>query len=123
MIAWLKANPDKATAGTAGVGSTSHINAVRFQALTGTRFRFVPYRGLGPAMRDLMAGKHIDILFDLAANSMPQIQAQSIKPLAVTAHSRLPSARRFRPWTKPACRASTSSIGTPSGLLAVRPSR
>jgi tripartite-type tricarboxylate transporter receptor subunit TctC len=91
MIAWLKANPDKATAGTAGVGSTSHINAVRFQALTGTRFRFVPYRGLGPAMRDLMAG-HIDILFDLAANSMPQVEAQSIKPLAVTAHSRLSSA-------------------------------
>jgi len=91
MIAWLKANPDKATAGTAGVGSTSHINAVRFQALTGTRFRFVPYRGLGPAMHDLMAG-HIDILFDLAANSMPQIQAQSIKPLAVTTHSRLSSA-------------------------------
>ena len=91
MIAWLKANPDKATAGTAGVGSTSHINAIRFQALTGTRFRFVPYRGLGPAMRDLMAG-HIDILFDLAANSMPQIQAQSIKPLAVTTHSRLSSA-------------------------------
>ena len=91
MIAWLKANPDKATAGTAGVGSTSHINAVRFQALTGTRFRFVPYRGLGPAMRDLMAG-HIDILFDLAANSVPQIQAQSIKPLAVTAHNRLSSA-------------------------------
>src|SRR4051794_13579779 len=91
MIAWLKANPDWATAGTAGVGSTSHINAVRFQALTGTRFRFVPYRGLGPAMRDLVAG-HIDILFDLAANSMPQIEAQSIKPLAVTAHSRLSSA-------------------------------
>jgi len=91
LIAWLKRNPDKATAGTAGVGSTSHINAVRFQALTGTRFRFVPYRGLGPAMRDLVAG-HIDILFDLAANSMPQIQAQSIKPLAVTAHARLQSA-------------------------------
>src|SRR3954469_9694525 len=91
LIAWLKANPNTATAGTAGVRSTSHINAVRFQALTGTRFRFVPYRGLGPAMRDLMAG-HIDILFDLAANSMPQIQAQSIKPLAVTAHARLQSA-------------------------------
>lgn len=46
MIAWLKADPDKATAGTAGVGSTSHISAVTFQKLTGTHFGFV--RGLFP---------------------------------------------------------------------------
>lgn len=71
LIGWLKENPDKAVAGTAGVGSTSHVNAVKFQALTGTQFRFVPYRGLGPAMQDLVAGR-IDILFDLAANSVPQ---------------------------------------------------
>jgi tripartite-type tricarboxylate transporter receptor subunit TctC len=91
LIAWLKANPDKATAGTAGVGSTSHVSAVKFQALTGTRFRFIPYRGLAPAMQDLVAGQ-IDILFDLAANAVPQIRAESIKPLAVTASARLPSA-------------------------------
>jgi tripartite-type tricarboxylate transporter receptor subunit TctC len=91
LIAWLKANPDKATAGTAGIGSTSHVSAVKFQALTGTRFRFIPYRGLAPAMQDLVAG-HIDILFDLAANSVPQIRAQSIKPLAVTSSVRLASA-------------------------------
>ena len=91
FIAWLHANPDKATAGTAGVGSTSHVSAVNFQKLTGTQFRFVPYRGLGLAMRDLMAG-HIDILFDLAANSIPQIKAGSINALAVTAANRLPSA-------------------------------
>jgi tripartite-type tricarboxylate transporter receptor subunit TctC len=91
LITWLKANPGNATAGTAGVGSTSHVNAVRFQALTGTQFRFVPYRGLGPAMRDLVAG-HIDILFDLAANSVPQVRAGSIKALAVTSPQRLLSA-------------------------------
>ena len=91
LIAWLRANPDKATAATAGVGSTSHINAVNFQRVTGTQFRFVPYRGLGPAMRDLVSG-HIDILFDLAANSIPQVKAASIKALAVTSASRLASA-------------------------------
>ena len=91
LIAWLKANPDKATAGTAGIGSTSHVNAVRFQAITGTRFRFIPYRGLAPAMRDVVAG-HIDILFDLAANTVPQVHAQSVKALAVTSRDRLPSA-------------------------------
>jgi tripartite-type tricarboxylate transporter receptor subunit TctC len=91
LISWLKANPDKATAGTAGPGSTSHVSAVNFQTLTGTQFRFVPYRGLGPAMQDLVAG-HIDILFDLAANSVPQIRADTIKALAVTSASRLASA-------------------------------
>ncbi len=89
-IAWLRANPNRATAGTAGVGSTSHISAVNFQKITGTQFSFVPYRGLGPTMRDLMSG-HIDILFDLAANSVPQVKAASIRGLAVTSTSRLPS--------------------------------
>src|SRR3954468_20256868 len=91
LVAWLKANPDKATAGTAGVGSTSHISAVSFQKITGTQFGFVPYRGLGPAMNNLMSG-HIDILFDLAANAVPQVNAASIRGLAVTSKSRLPSA-------------------------------
>jgi tripartite-type tricarboxylate transporter receptor subunit TctC len=91
LISWLKANPDKAIAGTAGVGSTSHVSAVKFQAVTGTQFRFVPYRGLGPAMQDLVAG-HVDIIFDLAANAVPQIGAGTIKGLAVTSASRLASA-------------------------------
>ena len=44
LIAWLKANPGKATAGTSGAGGGSHVNGVYFQNLTGTRFQFVPYR-------------------------------------------------------------------------------
>jgi tripartite-type tricarboxylate transporter receptor subunit TctC len=91
LIRWLKENPHTAVAGTAGVGSTSHVNAVNFQRLTGTQFRFVPYRGLGPAMVDLVGG-HIDILFDLAANSVPQVRQGTIKALAVTSASRLASA-------------------------------
>ena len=91
LIAWLKANPDKATAGTAGVGSTSHISAVNFQRLTSTQFPFVPFRGLGPAMQNLVSG-HIDILFDLAANSVPQVRSGGVKGLAVTAKTRLASA-------------------------------
>jgi len=91
LIAWLKDNPDKAVVGTAGIGSTSHVSAVNFQTLTGTHFRFIPYRGLGPAMTDLVGG-HIDILFDLAANSLPQVRQGSVKPLAVTSANRLVSA-------------------------------
>jgi tripartite-type tricarboxylate transporter receptor subunit TctC len=52
LIAWLKADPDKATWGTQGVGGPSHIGGVFFQNITGTRCRFVPYRGLAPAMQD-----------------------------------------------------------------------
>jgi tripartite-type tricarboxylate transporter receptor subunit TctC len=47
LISWLKANPDKASQGTAGIGSTPHLGGVFFQRETGTRFQFVPYRGGG----------------------------------------------------------------------------
>ena len=91
LIAWLKANPDKATAGTGGVGSPPHISGVFFQKMTGTQFQFVPYRGTAPAMRDLLAGQ-IDIMIDQASNVLPQLRAGTIKAFAVTAKERLPSA-------------------------------
>jgi len=56
LIAWLKANPDKAAQGTAGVGSVGHLGGVLFKNLTDTRFQHVPYRGAAPAMQDLVAG-------------------------------------------------------------------
>jgi tripartite-type tricarboxylate transporter receptor subunit TctC len=91
LIAWLKANPDKASQGTAGAGSASHVSGVYFQSATGTTFQFVPYRGTGPAMQDLVAGQ-IDLMFDQAANSLPQVRNGNVKAFAVTAKTRLPSA-------------------------------
>jgi len=91
LIDWLKVNPDKATQGTAGAGSASHVSGVYFQRTTDTRFQFVPYRGAGPAMQDLVAGQ-IDLMFDQAANSLPQVRNGNIKAFAVTAKSRLASA-------------------------------
>ena len=91
LITWVKSNPDKVTAGTAGAGSGTHISGVFFQKMTGTRFPLVPYRGTGPAMTDLMAGQ-IDLIVDQASNSMNQVRAGRIKAYAVTAKSRLPSA-------------------------------
>jgi tripartite-type tricarboxylate transporter receptor subunit TctC len=89
LIAWLQANPDQATQGTGGAGSTSHVMGALFQRETGTRFRFVPYRlGVGAALQDLMAG-HIDLMFSVAANCVPQLRAGTIKGFAVTADSRL----------------------------------
>lgn len=91
MIAWLKANPDKAAAGTSGAGGGSHVNGVYFQNRTGTTFQFVPYRGTAPAMADLISGQ-IDIMFDQASNSLEQVRGGTIKAFAVTAKTRLPSA-------------------------------
>jgi tripartite-type tricarboxylate transporter receptor subunit TctC len=91
FIAWLKANPDKATAGTGGPGGASHVAGVYLQKETGTRFQHVAYRGLGPAMQDLVAGQ-IDMIIDLAGNSLPQVRSGTIKAFAVTDSKRLPAA-------------------------------
>ena len=91
LIGWLKANPDKATVGTAGVGSGSHIGGIYFQSATGVKFQYIPYRGTGPAMQDLVGGR-IDLMFDQASNSIPQLRNGRIKAYAVTAKTRLASA-------------------------------
>jgi tripartite-type tricarboxylate transporter receptor subunit TctC len=91
LLTWLKANPDKATAGTAGAGSGSHIGGVYLQNLTGLRLQFVPYRGTAPALTDLVAGQ-IDIIVDQASNSMQQIRTGSIRAYAVTDRKRLSAA-------------------------------
>ena len=89
LIGWLKGN--RATAGTAGPGSGAHVAGVFFQNLTDTGFTFVPYRGAGPALNDLMAGQ-IDIMFDQATNSLPQVRGGTVKAYAVTSRTRLASA-------------------------------
>jgi tripartite-type tricarboxylate transporter receptor subunit TctC len=91
LIAWLKANPDKAVQGTGGPGGMPHLVGVFFQKETGTRFGFVPYRGTAVAINDLVAG-HIDMLIDTANNTLPHVRAGAIKAYAVTAKVRLPAA-------------------------------
>jgi tripartite-type tricarboxylate transporter receptor subunit TctC len=91
LIAWLQANPDKAAAGTSGAGSPQHVMAILFQRATGTRFRFVPYRGGAPAMQDLMTGQ-IDLIFADQTTSLPQVRSGTIKAYAVTGKNRLATA-------------------------------
>jgi tripartite-type tricarboxylate transporter receptor subunit TctC len=91
LIAWLRANPDKASAGTVGPGSVGHIVGLFFQKETGTRFQFIPYRGVGPAIQDMIAGQ-IDIMFDTSANSLPQVRSGNVKAFAVTSKTRPPAA-------------------------------
>lgn len=89
LITWLKTN--KAVMGTAGVGSAGHVSGLFFQNVTGIPISFVPYRGAGPAMQDLLGG-HIDIMFDQASNSLPAVRTGKIKAFAVTSRARLASA-------------------------------
>ena len=87
LIAWLKANPDKAQAATVGAAGGAQVAGMYFQQITGTRFGFVPYRGGAPAMQDLMAGR-VDIMFDQAANAITQVRAGTIKAYAVMSEKR-----------------------------------
>jgi len=90
LVAWVKANQDKISAGTAGAGAASHVSGVYFQTVTNTKFNFIPYRGTGPALQDLVAG-NIDLMFDQAASALPQVRNGNVRAFAVTAKNRLTS--------------------------------
>jgi tripartite-type tricarboxylate transporter receptor subunit TctC len=91
LLAWLKARPSPATAGTAGSGSGSHIAGLYFEQVTGIKLQYVPYRGTGPAMNDLVAGQ-IDLIVDQTSNSINQVRAGTIRAYAVTDDKRVDSA-------------------------------
>ena len=91
LTSWLKANQDKVSVGTIGVGSAAHVAAVYYEHLAGLKFQFVPYRGAAPALQDLMGGR-IDLLFDHLPNALPQVREGKVKAYAVTANTRSPTA-------------------------------
>jgi tripartite-type tricarboxylate transporter receptor subunit TctC len=87
----LKANPDKASMGTVGVGSPPHLLGILMQKQTGSRFAFVPYRGAGPLVQDVVAGQ-IDMSFINTATTLPLVRSGSVKALAVTSLKRMAAA-------------------------------
>jgi tripartite-type tricarboxylate transporter receptor subunit TctC len=88
LIAWLKANPGTATAGTVGSGSPSYISSLHFQKVTDTRIQLVPYRGGAPATQDLMSGQiHLRIGGE-ASVTLPYIRSGQIKVFAVMGKTR-----------------------------------
>jgi len=91
FLAWARANQDKTSAGSIGVGSAAHVAGVYFQNLTGLQFQYVAYRGAAPALQELMGGQ-IDFLFDHLAHSLPHVRAGKVRAYAVTAPTRSPSA-------------------------------
>ena len=88
LIAWLKANPNQASAGVTAAGQ--RLVAAVFQKETGVHFALVPYRGLAPARQDLAAGQ-IDLLID-TIESLPLIRGGSVRAYAVTSEERLAAA-------------------------------
>ncbi|KAF7961672.1 ABC transporter substrate-binding protein [Cupriavidus sp. UYMU48A] len=88
FIKLLKANPGKYSFGSSGNGGLSHMNGELFMSETGTRMLHVPYKGLGPALNDAVAGQ-IQVVFDNIPSSSGLIQGGKLKPLAVAAKHRL----------------------------------
>src|SRR5580693_3925617 len=88
LVAWLKANADKATMGNSGVGSPSHVAGVLMENMVGAKWQMVSYRSAGLATQDLLAGT-IDTLLDTPAVSLPHVRSGDLKSYAVTAKNRI----------------------------------
>src|SRR5262249_3220412 len=87
LIAYLKQNPDKVSAGMVGSGGLDQIVGRLFQKKTDTRFQFIPYRGAPPVVQDLVAG-HVDIWFGGAFGALGQVKLGQLKAYAVFANDR-----------------------------------
>jgi tripartite-type tricarboxylate transporter receptor subunit TctC len=89
FIAYAKAHQDKMSFGSAGAGSATHLGCVLLNAAMGVDIQHVPYRGTGPAMQDLAAGR-IDYLCEIVTTALPQIQGGTVKPIAMLSLDRSP---------------------------------
>ena len=87
LIAYTKANPDKINMGSAGTGSTPHVAGELFKMMTGARMAHVPYRGVVPALTDLLGGQ-IQVIFATMPSSIAYIRAGTLRALAVTSTMR-----------------------------------
>jgi tripartite-type tricarboxylate transporter receptor subunit TctC len=87
LVAWLKANPGKATAATVGAAGGAQVATIYFQQAVGTGFQFVPYKGGHAAVQDMMTGR-IDLMLDQAANALGPVRSGKIRAYAVMADKR-----------------------------------
>jgi tripartite-type tricarboxylate transporter receptor subunit TctC len=88
LIALAKKEPGKLTFGSSGVGGAHHLSGEMFSEIAGLNITHVPYKGGAPAATDLMAG-HLSMMFEMGYSALPAIQADKIRPLAVTSKARL----------------------------------
>jgi tripartite-type tricarboxylate transporter receptor subunit TctC len=89
MLSFAKANPGKASVGSPGTGSSLHLIAEMLQSSADVRLLHVPYKGMAPAMSDLLAG-HVSMTVDALGNALPNIRGGKLKALAVASGKRVP---------------------------------
>jgi tripartite-type tricarboxylate transporter receptor subunit TctC len=123
LIALAKAEPDKLTYASQGVGSTAFLTAKLFETRAGVRLVHVPYRGAGPALSDIVAG-HVDMMFDTIVTSSPLHRAGTARILAIAGPERsgaLPQVPTFAESGLPGFRSVTwfgcvAPPGTPAAV-------
>ncbi len=89
FMAYVKANPNKLSFGSAGNGTPQHLVGELFNVAAGVKMQHIPYRGAGPALNDLL-GNQIPLMFDILGSSIGHIRAGKLRPLAVTTTTRSP---------------------------------
>jgi tripartite-type tricarboxylate transporter receptor subunit TctC len=87
LIAYTKANPNKLTMASGGIGTLSHVEGELFKMMTGVNLVHVPYRGLGPALTDLLGGQ-VQVMFASISASIEYVRAGKLRALAVTTATR-----------------------------------
>lgn len=123
LIAFLKANPDKLSYASSGVGQSPHLTGAWFLQLTGLKMTHIPFRGAGPALQAALAGD-IQILFDNLYPSLPQVQNGTLNGLCVTTTERsdlapdLPTMRESAPELASFDVSSWFSVFLPKGVPA-----
>jgi tripartite-type tricarboxylate transporter receptor subunit TctC len=108
LIAWLKARSGTTTFGTVGTGSAAQLAALSFANAIGVKFQYVPYRGAGPAIQDLLGGQ-IELSCLEASSTLPYVQAGKMKAFAVMAEKRWPKS----PATPTAIEAGAPGVSLP----------
>ncbi len=123
FIEFAKTHPGEINFASAGVGTTHHLYGEMFKMLTGIRMNHIPYRGAPNAIADLLAG-HLHVMFDTLGNSLPHIQAEKLRALAVTTRSRiaaLPEIPAIAEWVPGYEGSGWQGIGapknTPAGIV------
>ena len=96
LVALLKQKPGELSFAHSGPGSSPHLSAELFQAMTGTKMNGVSYRGVVPGLRDVIAG-HVALMFGDAGSAMPQIKDGTVRALGITSTVRLPAAPEIPP--------------------------
>jgi tripartite-type tricarboxylate transporter receptor subunit TctC len=90
LVAYAKANPNKLSYASSGIGSTYHLGAELFAAQTGIEWTHIPYKGAAPAIQDVLAG-HVQVMFDNTSSAIPNVKAGKLRALGVASLKRYPT--------------------------------